>query len=361
MRGIEERAMKFSAYTLFCHHLLNHLTELQQAILNDPWLDSEKCYQYFDKALSLLFTTRLLDWGHAIEVVTKELGSQASSIKGINLKVSAIFEKVISEANADTNWNYENDIEKYHNIGYILAKNFYKNTSFSNITARLTKKMTLDLKLGGTDTKPVDKLLEDEIRKGKNINEINRFMARIERLLADEKKMAPLSTYLDTEKIIVRFDQTYNFALYLTYPFMFMHEYTSHVFATDYDNERFNDGWLMYAAEEFLTLNWNRFGLQNEQSNPFFKYILEKDTYDAYARRDYKLALKLSRMFSNWNTDFFQRLSFELADFDFTGSSLTWHNDFITALEEAENDPDKLKSLVLSFKDLKTFYNLLVK
>ena len=39
---------------------------------------------------------------------------------------------------------------------------------------------------------------------------------------------------------------------YLAYPFLFLHEYTAHVFATDHGNDHFNDGWMLHAADQVI-------------------------------------------------------------------------------------------------------------
>ncbi len=76
--------------------------------------------------------------------------------------------------------------------------------------------------------------------------------------------------------VLVRFDFRHTFASYLSYPFLLLHEYTAHVFSTDWDNDVFNDGWMVYAADAFLTRAWNTdaepIGLRREQAKIFQNY-----------------------------------------------------------------------------------------
>ena len=77
--------------------------------------------------------------------------------------------------------------------------------------------------------------------------------------------------------IVVRFSFQDTFVNYLAYPFFFLHEYVSHVYAMETGSTLFADGWLLYAAHAFF----KRWGvrtvpapLADEQVGAFTEYFL---------------------------------------------------------------------------------------
>src|SRR5262249_25020129 len=66
----------------------------------------------------------------------------------------------------------------------------------------------------------------------------------------------------DPDDIVVRIGARPNFVQYLSYPFVFLHEYTAHVYARDYKSDLFNDGWMIHAAAMFVQRESSRLGQQ---------------------------------------------------------------------------------------------------
>ncbi len=139
-----------------------------------------------------------------------------------------------------------------------------------------------------------------------------------------------------SEVVMARFTYDHDFSLYLAYPFLFLHEYTAHVYAQDYGNESFNDGWLLLAANVFLKQEWIRrndqCGLVRDQVNIFTEYLYPKISRHA------QIAVRFASDLESWLSlefiDKFMSLTYELAAFRPNESETEFlPNEFIRALE----------------------------
>jgi hypothetical protein len=134
--------------------------------------------------------------------------------------------------------------------------------------------------------------------------------------------------------------------MYLAYPFLFLHEYTGHVYATDHGNERFNEGWMLHAASAFLKREWNRspkqIGLCLDQADIFTEHLYE--SLNPIPRR----ACRFARLFNDWLLPVlpgrFMQITYELAAFHpKQGQKKYWPTQFINALEhEFRSNRDRL-------------------
>jgi hypothetical protein len=121
-------------------------------------------------------------------------------------------------------WDYRTDLQCWHDIGQKLAQQFYAGSAFSAIQQRLHLRAAWMVKW------------EDEVPE------------------------APFGyhhrNWFDTESIdaaiTVLASSREHFANYLAYPFYFMYEYVSHIYALYQGSEFFTEGWLLYAANVFL-------------------------------------------------------------------------------------------------------------
>ena len=164
-----------------------------------------------------------------------------------------------------------------------------------------------------------------------------------------------------TDVILVRFGFGYDFALYLAYLYLFMHEYVAHIFALDYGNERFNDGWLLYAANFFLSdRGWN-LDLQPPLTRGQIRACDERlrGKLNPNPRQDYRFACD----FDSWlnDTERFYAMTYELAAFEpRVGESPFWPNQFINRLEqEFEHNRPLLRRKIEAATDLRTLFEML--
>jgi hypothetical protein len=108
--------------------------------------------------------------------------------------------------------------------------------------------------------------------------------------------------------------------LYASYPFLFMHEYTAHIFAHDYLNDRFNDGWMLYAASQYLVENWPResdprlLQLNGTQAYAFKRYLLATLLDESPAHHD--SAEDFDYFLKPWDRSRFESITYELAAYE---------------------------------------------
>lgn len=140
-----------------------------------------------------------------------------------------------------------------------------------------------------------------------------------------------------THVLLARFTFGHDFAHYLAYPFLVLHEYTAHVYATDHGNERFNDGWMLYAASAFLKREWNKapeqFGLNWEQAGVFHERLYGR--LNPIPRQMCRFAGLLDDwLHARHMPEWFMRVTHELAAFQPQSKrEVYWPNQFIYALE----------------------------
>ncbi|MEA3485263.1 MAG: hypothetical protein U9R03_00970, partial [Candidatus Aerophobetes bacterium] len=101
----------------------------------------------------------------------------------------------------------------------------------------------------------------------------------------------------------------------LAYPFFFLHEYVSHVYAVNTGSRLFEDGWLLFAANDFFrrqhVLN-TTLGLRSEQADAFERFILPHLSSDK-AKDGYFLAKRFDTWCSGSIPNRFIAITWELA------------------------------------------------
>ena len=168
---------------------------------------------------------------------------------------------------------------------------------------------------------------------------MTRETCRLEMLLAFGYRAAPAAFLPDSDTIVVRFTYEGNLALYLAYPFLFLHEYTAHVYATDYGNDRFNDGWMLHAADVFLRRRWREgdplvVNLPRQAINVF-----RDNLYHAVGQSNslVRRGLQFAQDFEAWlpSEQWFDAITYELAAFEPSpGYRKAWPTDFLNRLEQ---------------------------
>ncbi|MBV9790722.1 MAG: hypothetical protein JOZ51_21190 [Chloroflexi bacterium] len=303
----ERVAIKFEVYTLACRALLNRLCDLRMATQADPRLDYDTCLQRFDEALERFFMRAdPADRHQAARKLAALLRVEVDLFRYNNTRVAAIFDDVIATLETQIcAWSYERDLEQLHQQGRQLAQRFFAASPWPVTQLRLSSACDLIVAYGAAPVGSRGALLAESFGY----------------------RAAPAAyypTYWDDDQererqdvVLLRFSYEHSFGLYLAYPFLLLHEYTAHVHATDYDNEAFNDGWLLHAAAAFLHADWNhnpeRSGLDLDQANIFYDRLYPR--LNPIPRR----ACRFARDFESWLPDhlrfWFSRITFELAAF----------------------------------------------
>lgn len=303
----ERVAIKFDVYTLACRALLNRLCDLRMATQADPRLDYDTCLQRFDEALERFFMRAdPADRRQAAQKLGALLRVEVDLFRYNNARVAAIFDDVIETL--ETNicaWSYQRDLEQLHQQGRQLARRFFAASPWPETQIRLHRSCDLIVAYGSAPASSQGALLAESFGY----------------------RAAPAAYYpaywdddQDRERkdvVLARVSFEHSFGLYLAYPFLFLHEYTAHVQATDYDNESFNDGWLLHAAASFLHRDWNhdpeRSALELDQVNIFYDRLYPR--LNPIPRR----ACRFARDFESWLPDhlrpWFSRITFDLAAF----------------------------------------------
>ena len=142
--------------------------------------------------------------------------------------------------------------------------------------------------------------------------------------------------------IMVRFSFQDKFINYLAYPFFFLHEYVSHVYAVNTGSELFEDGWLLFAANKFSAQRYHSATipeLKNGQVDVLERYLLH------HLQEKAKDGYFLAKHFDTWCfdelPDCFAALTHELAAL--VPDPEMPHSDFIHFLSHHRKErPDTL-------------------
>jgi len=340
-------AVKLDAYTLLCRQLLTHLSALNDATRTDLRLTADDCLSRFDQSLHPFFKEAApLDLAQAVNELGAVLRGRVALFQAQNPQAAAVFDRVIEAATvAAPAWRYQEDVEAFHRQGRQLARHFYADSPWPVTQAHLDREAQL---LFCEGEEPV-------VRREENFGYHPTPVAFRERYL-DEETDREL-----TNVILVRFGFGYDFALYLAYPYLFMHEYVAHIFALDYGNERFNDGWLLHAADAFLVhRGWNLYlqpPLAREQIAAFGERLYGQ--LNSIPRR----ACRFARDFDGWLNDpeRFHTMTCELAAFEpRAGESSFWPDQFINCLEqEFDANRSRLRRKIEDSSDVRTLFEML--
>lgn len=350
----EAVAIKFDIYTLACRELLNRLQDLHAATQTNTRLDYELSLQRFDEVLHEFFQrATATSKTRAAEQFGNLLGAQVDLFRDSNAIAAEVFDDVVSATQANApSWHHQDDLEEFHHQGRELARQFFAESGSVEIQERLDCECHLVIKYGA----PAD---DDRVA-----------------MLAEPfgYRAAPMAYYSsywrDEEEgelvdvVLTRFNFDHDFTLYLAYPFLFLHEYTAHVYAMDHGNERFNDGWMLHAAAAFLKREWNRspeqFELNWEQVGVFYERLYGE--INRIPRRACRFALMLDDwLYSMRLPNRFMFITHELAVFQpESEQDFYWPNRFIYALEyEFMNNRDALLGKIQASTNVRDLMTML--
>jgi len=327
--------IKLHAYTLFCRQLLTHLPALNDATRADLRLTAKDCLTRFDESLrQFLDGAEPLRLEQAVNEFSAVLQGCVALFRTRNPQAATVFDRVVqAAADAVSTWRYQEDLEALHQQGRELALHFYAGSPWPVTQARLNRQARLVVEFSGEEPP----------------------LAFREHYLPDEEADQEL-----TDVILVRFGFGYDFGLYLAYPYLFMHEYVAHIFATDYGNERFNNGWLLHAADAFMSHRWN-LGLEPaltcEQKDAFGERLYGR--LKGVPRDACLFARNLDGLLGDPKR--FQAMTWELAAFEpRAGESEFWPDQFINRLEqEFDHDRLRLRRKIQAARDLRALFEML--
>ena len=318
--------VKLGLYTLACHELLNRLRDLREATLIDLRVGYDTCLRRFDEELRVFFERSS---ANDLRQATKQFGdalyAQANYFRDSNPRAAAVIDDVVAAMHEQAAaWHYQTDLERLHLQGCELARRFFAHSPWSETQKRLDNSCYLTVEYGLPASN-------------------DRIAGFAEPFGYSAAPLAYYPEYWDDEcessqpnLVIARFSFSHDFTLYLAYPFLFLHEYTAHVYATDHGNERFSDGWMLHAASVFLKREWianyEQLDLSLEQADIFYErlYYTLNDTPGR--------ACSFARRFDDWLSaqlpERFTQITYELAAFQpGPRTPAFWPTQFINTLE----------------------------
>lgn len=329
-------AIKLDLYTLACRELLKRLDDLNDATQFETRLDYAAWLQLFDEVLRrFLLRASQRNIRQASDQFNAMLRADVEVFRPLNERAAAVFDAVVAGiANNAASWHYQHDLERFHTQGRELAQRFFAASFWPETQARSRTICRLVLEYGATE----------DGRIGPTDDRVAPAAYRARRWDADRSE-------IQQQVVLLRFDLRHTFASYLSFPFLFLHEYTAHVYATDHENEIFNDGWMLYAADAFLTRLWNAdaetVGLDREQVKIFQNYWYPAKI-NPIPLRGCNIARDLDSWLSAVAPERFLALTYELAAFQpAAGEATIWPTQFVYALEHAfRTDRQRLRHLV---------------
>lgn len=327
-------AVKFDLYTLACSELLARYGDLQRATASCLTLPYTKCEEIFNKRLQEFFNIDPVDTKEAAaQRLGDSLKNLADAFRGHERRAGAIFDQVVAELTRRApHWHHLDELERLHVQGRDLARRFYAASPQEETRQRLDLTCNLDVEFRSDD------------------------------------KAAP-ACYLEKDRtILLRFNYKQSFKNYLAYPFIFLHEYTAHVHALDNrTNEVFHDGWMIFAAENFLWEERNRARMAGRE----FELIAEQIKLPASLRSDpqdpqfnhipdrgYIMASEFHKAFP----DHLMPITFELAAFQpLAGEKPFWPSKFLNSLSaELDSNQVALSTKLQNTRDVRELRDSLI-
>jgi hypothetical protein len=340
-------AAKLGTYMLACRELLSRFSTLKLATVNDNRLSEIDCIKRFDEVMHDFFSRSTVhDIAKAVERFCDRLEVESRDIRDMNTEAAKIFDEIVTETAAKAkSWDYMADLESFHSQARELAQLFFSGSTSPATQSRLVTACNIE----------VDYVTSSDGRD----------------VCAESFgfRLAPVACYpyeayegQSATKIKVRFNFDHNFSSYLSYIFLFLHEYTAHIYSTDYGNERFNDGWMLHAASSFLFQMQNSAKRQimiDDQSGIFEARL--RGFVNPIPRRASMFAREFEVIICRNFPERFLEITHQLAGFEPQDrENVFWPNQFINALEiEFLKDRQRLKGLVEESTDIRELMNKL--
>lgn len=341
----EPVTLKFGVYTLACRHFSERLPKFSGATLRDKRvIPVESLASVFNEALaSILQRSSPADLSEATSQLARLLRVQIDLFRRSSPNAAAIFDDLVEAMVADAPmWDCEAEVERLHLLGRDLARCYFAGSPYPTTTRRC--QFTCRVRLAYGSVRPKD----------------GELLARPPALGYLE---APAAFWPKTGEIAVRFTLKDELKNYMAYPFLFLHEYTAHVFATDHGNALFNDGWMLYVADEFMKRvrslpNSPIAQMPRRQVNVFTEHLAPLIcARSPNAWRGYLVAHGIEPIDRNW----FDAITYELAAFvPEPRQRRFWPNEFLNRLEsELEGDSIGLRAKLAEATTVQELYAIL--
>lgn len=314
--GNELVAIKYNAFTLCYSKLLAHLDDFDKPLRRQTQL-KEDIWARFDSVLQEdIYKASPKSFVEATELMIDGLRVKRKSVATINPGVAEVIATIIDDIETDVpTWQYRDDVGRWQALGQELAQRFYADSPHAETQKRLGRDVALDFEWVGETLKAPFGYRED--------------------CLAEAEEPVP-------GIIMVRFSFQDKFINYLAYPFFFLHEYVSHAYAVNTRSELFEDGWLLFAANNFFGRQYHSAlipELKNGQVDVFERHLLQ------HLREKAKDGYFMAKHFGTWCLDrvpeCFTALTHELAAL--APNPEMPHSDFIYLLcHHRKERPDTL-------------------
>lgn len=318
----------FDLYTLACNTFLNEVAAFRNAVWGsaDKYATLEDCYAYIDNSLFATYESTPSDLPQAAGWLADELRAKTGPLGSYIPKLASCIDSLAGQIviNAPA-WSCSANIVRWHEIGRELSLEYFdsRNSQYQRFD-RKAKTIKVEYSSSSRST-----------------------FSHQEYLLESEGN----PTVSDT--IFIHFSIEDGVKDYLTYPFFFMHEYVSHMFSEKTDSELFYDGWLFWAAYEFLIHNSTyakSLGLESEQINAFDEGTIKASR----AKTGYDQARRVCNWDKNEKLGCFHNLMHQLASIGRTESQSKYkfsHSEFLHAVARCyEEDAGLLKQLLGEFR-----------
>jgi hypothetical protein len=318
--GNESLVVKYGVYTLVCEQLLAHLQAFEPLLHQQSELGLDDVKNRVNQVLSDILSARPGSVTEAASLAAGSLEAKCRVLATVNQPIAdALTGVATSIRDHGDGWNYQLAVERWQAVGCELARQFYDDTPYSITQERLAREPLL--------------AFEYVSRAGETP-----FGYREARWYVGQE--------LEDGVIFVRFSFADSVHNYLAYPFFFLHEYISHVYGADTDNELFEDGWLLSAANDFMRRQVQVpgfSGLHSEQIDVFERDVLPRMQHRKKARDGYFMAGKFLAFCEGDLRCCFEALNGELAALPVTAGFP--HGNFLYALVGAmEERPADLRS-----------------
>ena len=307
-------SVKYGAFTLAYGQLLDLVADFRRVLPPHAGVTLEQVYAGVDDVLSKLLRegqpASLDDAARHLSIgLSYERDLKADRAPQLSPVYGALSEAILAAA---PTWDYRQDVERWHRLGRDLARRFYAASPRDTTRMRLAHEARLRFEWAQEAHQAPFGYREDQLR-------------------AAETPVAGTVT--------VRFSfsasRADRFVNYLAYPFYFMHEYVSHIYAVPIKSDMFTDGWLLFAAHRFL----RRLSAHSDEQLVLPEQI---DAIDAIlpqggvARHGYILARRFQPWADGVTPSCFEQLTYHLAALtDVSGLS---HPRFLWALERELNE-----------------------
>jgi len=268
---------EYRIYSLCCHKLLDSYEELSRVCDIDTFVDR------FDAELRGSYCGANYELAvETIDLSFQKLINRYNSNTDAREKLRTILQAIHNDAG---NWDVRPSLIKFRDIGKGLAQDFYREGGrVLNIELMNIRAPALVLS--------------------------NRCLSEVP---FNSSKPRPISTLPDG--INLPFTRRLGFRHYLSYPFLFFHEYASHEYVPKIDCRKFDDGWLMYAIELFMQTRWTKlckkYPLICAQRNVLWK--IWQGHFTRLARKGYEIARDVDAWLGD--NDRFLQITWDLASY----------------------------------------------